>query len=65
MPIWSISLQQNEKLDAKRSEHPIGHHAREPEVIRRVGQCLNLVSRDLRRVRLPLGEQVRQRPIPL
>ena len=46
-------------------EHLIGHHAREPEVVRRVGQCLNLVSREVRRDRLLLGEQVRQRPILL
>ena len=47
------------------SEHPIGHRTREPEVVRRVGQCLNLVAREVRRDRLLLGEQIRQRPILL
>jgi hypothetical protein len=41
-----------------KGEHLIGHHAREPEVVRRVGQCLNLVSKEMRYDRLPLGEQV-------
>jgi hypothetical protein len=39
----SISLQQNEKLDTwtQEGEHPIGHHAREPEIFRRsVNACI-------------------------